>query len=416
MIPWVWRRFVLLSNSLLQIDSAYFVKGGMLAFLNMGVGIVSGVIVASVLARFFTKSQLGEYDLILSLASLYAVFALPGINQLIVQSAARGNDGSLSEGFRASVKGMVIGLPVLAAASYYYSQTHNFTIALGLLVLGVLWLFRYPFRLYEPFLMGKKRFGMLSLYTIASGVILSTAVVLTVLLSRSVLATVAVYGVMFILLDGWFYHQVKRLVKNTRTDPGQIRYSMYLTLLSVLPLISARVDKVLLAAFFSTAELGVYYVATIIPASLQRLFQSLIDVTFPKIAPLSPASHLEVMHRHAWKFVLFAALTSFAIVVTVPFVIPLLFTSAYREAVWYAQLEAVSFMLFPVNLFLANFLTAQRRTTSQFFVSTMPSIIKVVLAAALIPLFGIVAVIGANFAGRVVMLAVTLYILLRKNR
>lgn len=414
MIFWIWRRFLALTQSLLHVDSTYFAQGGMFAALNMGVGLLSGVLLAGVLARFFTKTQLGEYDLIVSLASLYAVFALPGVNQLVVQSAARGNDGSLSEGFRASVRGMIIGIPVLVAASYYYLYTHNLTIGLGLFTLGILSVLRYPLRLYEPFLMGKKKFGTISLYAIASSTIFSLALILTILFTRSVLAAIVVYGVVFVLLDGWFYRQTKRLAKNNQTDPGQISYGVYLTLLSSVPLVSARIDKILLVAFFSAAELGVYYVAAIIPASLQRLFQSLTDVTFPKIAPLSATSHREVILRHTWKLVLFTILTSGCVVLVAPFVIPLLFTSAYKEAVRYAQLEALSFILFPVNLFLANFITAQRRITSQFFISVLPSLVKIVLAAALIPFFGILAVIGANFAGRVVTLAVTLYVLVKK--
>lgn len=416
MISGVWRQLLRIAGGFLQIDSAYFVKAGMLSVLNMGVGVVSGMVLALVLARFFTKSQLGEYDLILSLASLYAVFALPGLNQLIVQSAARGNDGSLLQGFRASIVGMVLGLPVLVAASYYYLYAQQTTISLGLLVLGALCLLRYPTRLYEPFLMGKKRFTTLSLYAIASSIVFSTIVILTLVATRSVLAAVVVYGIVLVLLDGWFYLRTKNLVKNNKTDIGQIRYGVYLTLLSAVPLASARIDKVLLAAFFSTADLGLYYVVTIIPASLQRLFQSLIDVTFPKIAPLSAPSHSEVIIRHTWKLVLFTILISGSVVLLAPFIIPLLFTSMYKEAVWYAQLEALSFVLFPVNLFLANFITAQRRITSQFYVSVLPSLVKIVLAVTLIPFFGILAVIGANFVGRLVALTVTLYALLRKNK
>lgn len=411
----MWRRLLQLAGGLLQIDSRYFVKGGMLAVLNMGIGVLSGMVLAGVLTRLFTKAQLGEYDLILSLASVYTVFALPGLNQLVVQSAARGNDGSLSESFRASTKGMVLGLPILAAGSYYYFVTNQHTIGLGLFMLGLLSVVRYPFRMYEPFLMGKKEFATLSIYAIISSVIFSLALVSTVIFTRSVLATIVVYGLVFILLDGLFYRRTTLLVRNNRIDVGQIVYGLYLTLLSTVQLVGGRVDKILLATFFSTTELGVYYVVTIIPASLQRLFQSLIDVTFPKIAPLSPTSHGEVIRHHTWKLVLFAMLTSGGVVAAAPFVIPLLFTSAYKEAVRYAQLEALSFILFPVNLFLANFLTAQRRTTSQFFVSTLPSIVKMVLAAALIPFFGILAVIAANFAGRVVALTVTLYALLRKH-
>ena len=407
MLAWVRDAF--------RIDSAYFIHSSFWALLQNSVGFLLGTLLQVALARLLTRSQLGEYDLIASLMGLFTLAAVPGINQLVVQASARGQDGVLQQGFKISIFGLSLSIPILLSVSSFYAIHGEYTVGLGLVVLGLTSVIRLPSHLYEPFLQGKKRFDLTALFSFLSSLAVTSGIIVSAFIAKSVLILISVQGVIQAALDAGFFAITRSFMRSKGRDKELFSYGLFLTITSIVPIISGAIDKVLLAALFTTSELGLYFVATTIPAALQRFAQALTDVTFPKIATLSREDQELTVKRHSLTLFIMTVFLCGALLFLLPWVIPLIFTKAFLDATLYAQLELVSFVLFPLNVFLANFLTVQRRRSSQILISVVPSGAKIILSFICIPFFGIFAIIGVNFLTRILVLGMTLYAIFKRN-
>ena len=382
-------------------DGTYFFKSGSWSILRSIFIALPGFLVGPVLARVFTNPRdIGIYDLVLTLSSLFVLGSIPGLQQLVNQSASKGKDGAFFQAIRAGFLGMLLTFPMAILTAYFYKLQGQETVSIGLLIVSFFLVFSAPLKIYESFLQGKKRFDLIAVFAGINALCTSIVVLGLALAFASILYVLIGVAIVNVMTSVFFAWRTKQFVSNDKREKGQVRYGVFLSGLSLIPLVAARIDKILLVSFFSPVQLGLYYFATVLPAQSQRIVQSLIDVTYPKIASLSSKEHQEILRHHGLLLIACSVIFSVILILLMPVAIPLLFTEQYRDIVFFAQLEAGSFVLFPVNLFLANMLTAQRRTRSQFMLSVIPSSVKIGAAVIAIPLFGILGVILVNFLSR----------------
>jgi hypothetical protein len=91
--------------------------------------------------RALDSTQFGQYQFVLTCAALVAMFALPGLNNSLMQSVARGFPGSYRAVLRRAFASSLLGSLVLFGLGAYYAVQHTPALSSGFLLVGLL----FPF-------------------------------------------------------------------------------------------------------------------------------------------------------------------------------------------------------------------------------------------------------------------------------
>ena len=143
-------------SSKVGLDLPYFIKGGFWLSVSQFFNTLKGFILSVVLANILSKEAFGEYSFVLSILGVVGVFALPGMSLAIIQSVAKGYEGTYFRGLREVFKYSWIGSVILVGMSIYMYFKGNFNLSTIFLILSVMFPFYSISGYYYSFLNGKK--------------------------------------------------------------------------------------------------------------------------------------------------------------------------------------------------------------------------------------------------------------------
>ena len=107
-------------DSFLPASYALIVKNtGLLVVLQL-VQRLLGLATTYFVVRVLSQEGFGSYQFVLSIVGIVAIFGMPGINNAVMQSVARGYRGTYRASIRPSLLGSLIGVAVLAVIACWY--------------------------------------------------------------------------------------------------------------------------------------------------------------------------------------------------------------------------------------------------------------------------------------------------------
>ncbi|HVW71699.1 MAG TPA: oligosaccharide flippase family protein, partial [Candidatus Paceibacterota bacterium] len=207
-------------QTFLQTDLDYLVRGGSWLVVSQAGAALLSLATAVAFGHVAAADTYGNYKYVLALAGLFGAFSLTGIGTAVTQATARGLDGSLRQGVRLSLAwswGVVV--IALAAAGYYGFFVHNQFLALSLVIVALLSPVLNSFSLFDPYLIGKKRFDLNTILSFLNALVPVAAVIVTLFLTNRAIVIILVYFVANTLSDVVCYARTLRFAANDATYP-----------------------------------------------------------------------------------------------------------------------------------------------------------------------------------------------------
>lgn len=375
------------SEKLLKTDVIYLAKNGFWTFGENVLTTALGLSLSVAFANLLPKESFGTYKFMISLADLTALLALTGMASAVTQAVARGFEGALKSGFIAHLKwNIFMFLFSLGGVGYYFLNGNN-TLAIAFLFIGALYPITRSASLYNAFLSGKKEFKLKMLLGVFRAAVVTTAMVVTILITDSPLAIFFVYlAVHAITVISFFLFTLKKYKPKKDTDTKTVSFGRHLSFMNILTKLSTTLESILVFHYLGAVQLAVYSFALSPVKQIGSLSGLLSDLALPKLS----ARPLEELKQSIWRKTL-VLFTGLAVIVTVyiilaPYLFKFLFPQ-YMESVAYSQILILTLLL-PGTLIGGTFVAHAKKKQLYIQRITIP-LLKIILLFVLLPIYGV---------------------------
>jgi len=402
-------------NSFLPSSYALIAKNAGLLFGLQMVQRLFGLATTYVVVRALSPSAFGEYHFVLSVIGVAAIFGLPGVNNAVMQSVARGHLGTYRASVRPGFLASAIGSPVLAVFGGYYRFAGSSELSLVFFAAAVFFPFAYGLTQWKGLKTGQEDFVSVvklnGVAAIATSLLLIAAVLLvTNRVAALVVIILVVQSVLNILTTRTSLWRVKR---DDSVEKGSVKYGVVTTAYMVFGHVAMYIDKLLVFAFLTPEALAIFVAAERLPELVKALVKNVGAALAPRFA----------RHRHYTRrvdraitvFSIGAGIVIVAFAFTLlPWMLVLIFGDSYREAVPYAQVLMCSIAILISAPLRGRWVKSQQDAASVRDLNVGMAIFRIVASSALIPIFGLKGAVASAVLARIGHL-ITMYVVLKKR-
>lgn len=396
-----------------KTDMVYLAKGGFWMLFGQAGAVVFSLALAIIFGHFATQDTYGNYKYIITLGSLLSALSLSGLGTAVTRSAARGDEGVLSQGFSLNFKYSWLLFGAGICASIYYFSSGNVFVGTGLLIATVALPFINGFSLYDPFLVGLREFKLESLYSVGSLAFTTIVLGITLLFfSQRAIVLVGVYFATNLISDALWYAITTRRARNVKNDPELLHYSFHLSVMGVIAAIADKIDSIIIFTFLGPAQLAVYTYAIAMPEQIKALVKSIVPISMPKFAQRPLTSIRENIWGRLFQLTLALAGGIVLYIVLAPFIFRYLFP-IYIGSTAYSQWYALSIIVTGAYTAIISVFQAHKRTRELYFASNSGSILLIIILPFLTYFYGIWGAIASQFIYRLFATLVACWQLVR---
>ena len=405
-------RVLFWSQAYVKTDMVYLASGGFWLILAQVISSLSALALAIAFANLVPPETYGTYKYVLSLAGIFAIFSLPGMTTALARATAQGKESTIRAVTRSRIFHACIGGIFALAGSAYYFLNENVQLSLTLLIIAATLPLFDTLTTYLSYLVGKRRFDLRTRYYALTQVASTLVLLVTILFTDNLILILIAYFLPLVGIRAALYYHIARTIPHTSTDEEDAevkKYGKHLTAMQILSIVANEVDKILIWKFLGPTHVAVYTFALAIPEQIRGPLKGVGELAFPKFAAQTPEQIRENLPA-LWRKLALYALGLFGIsllyALTAPYVFQLIFPQ-YIESVPYSQLFAFS-MVANVASIPITILSAQKKTSVQYIISTIQPIMAIGLLIFLIPLYGIMGAIIALMLSK--LITVTMYL------
>jgi len=385
----------------LQLDFDYYIKNSFYLILARGTVMAVGLILSIVFARLMGQEMYGQWNYLLSIIGICAVFSMPGMNTAIVQSVATGQERILITATKSRFKWSLLGSLVIIGVGIYYTLTGEVELGKGFIAASLFFPFFQNLESYAAFLSGKKQFDTLAKYRIFTQLAVLAVTIPVIYSSQNLMFIVVAYLLSFSILRGYFFKKISGRITGQEQDPEAIPFGRHITLTQIPSIISQHYDKLIIALFLSFPELAIYSIALAFSSLLQPFSSIIATLVLPKLSQMdAKTAYAEVRKR--WYFIVigFGAVCG-VLIVLCPYLIPFLYSTEYTESVFYAQLLLISSIIAaPTTIINKALFPSQKKIKDLYKLRIYSALIEIVLLTVLTLKFGLLGAVIALLVGR----------------
>ena len=385
----------------LQLDLDYYIKNSFYLILARGTVMAVGLLLSIVFARLMGQEVYGQWNYLLSIIGICAVFSMPSMNTAIIQSVATGQERILITATKSRFKWSLLGSLVIIGVGIYYTLTGEVELGKGFIAASLLFPFFQNFESYAAFLSGKKQFDTLAKYRIFTQLAVLAVTVPVIYSSQNLMFIVVAYLLSFSILRGYFFKKTSGRITGQEQDPEAIPFGRHLTLTQIPSIISQNYDKLIIALFLSFPELAIYSIALAFSSLLQPFSSIIAALVLPKLSQMdTKTAYAEVRKR--WYFIVIGfGVICGVLIALCPYLIPFLYSTEYTESVFYAQLLLVSSIIAaPTTIINKALLPSQKKIKDLYKLRIYSALIEIVLLTVLTLKFGLLGAVIALLVGR----------------
>ena len=405
-------RFLRHSERYFKTDMVYLVQGSFWVTAGQAISSLSIFLLAVAFANLVPPDTYGTYKYVLSLAGIFAIFSLPGMNTALMHMTARGAESTIHAVTRARILYACVGSLCALAGSAYYLYFGNTQLSFALFIIAASLPLFDTFTSYLSYLVGKKRFDLRAKYHALTHITSTLVVIATLFCTDNLMLILMAYFVPFMSMRAAFYYHVSRTIPHTSStedDAAVIQYGKHQTAMQALGMVANEIDKIILWQFLGPVHVAVYTFALAVPEQIKGPLKGVGELAFPKFAAQTGEQIRESLPA-LWRKLALYALGLFCLsllyILIAPYLFQLVFPQ-YMESVVYSQLYALSMVTNIASIPIA-ILAAQKKTKTQYVISTIQPIITIGLLLLLIPLYGIIGAIVALIVSKCI--ATTIYL------
>ncbi len=371
-----------------RTDMVYLAKSGLWTNLaSLAITLMSFVLYVA-FAHFLPKEIYGTYQYLLSVAAIIGTFTLTGVNTAIVQSVARGHEGTL----RASIRPQLLWALIPSAASIigagYYTLHGNMLLAGGFLLIGIFTPLTSTFNSYSSYLLGKKDFRRVFLYNLSLNLPYYVGLIIASYFFKSAIVllgvNLAINGIGLFVLYRFTLHTQN---PNNDVDESALTYGKHLSLMGVFSAIAGQIDNVLVFHFLGPIDLAVYTFATAIPDRAANFLKFFSSSALPKFSEKTDREVVSTLGPKLLKLTALAFVGFLIYIVAAPLFFRIFFPQ-YADSVPYSALYALSMVGIAGGVALSA-LIGLRRTKDLYVYNIVSPILQLILQVCGILLYGL---------------------------
>lgn len=370
------------------------------------------VLVVAVLVRVISKEEFGRYQFVITIVAMCGAFVLPGMQRVIVQSVARGHEGTFLVATRAAFRFSFLGALVLAGLSGYFYWRGELYQSAALGIAALLFPYSQGLNQWQQLELGRRQYRSNSIRVSLGAVASSSAVMLVAILG--VTSAPVLVGATFVVLaiqNLIQQHLARRSVaKDAPVEEGAIAYGYRTSVWDAFNVIANYVDRILIFALGSPVALASYAVADRIPEVIKTNLQQLTLVLAPRFA--ARERYTRELDR---KLMLFAAAGAAGVLLfaflIIPWLLPLLYTGAYAESVIFCQIILFSIAISFFSIVKKSFVDAKLDANSFRTITLWMSVVRILSSAILVYTLGALGAAISTVVYRISGLMLTEYVI-----
>ncbi|MFZ5559783.1 MAG: oligosaccharide flippase family protein [Patescibacteria group bacterium] len=388
-------KILIKSQKFTGTDIVYIATQG--SYLTIGniISFAASFLLAMVFARLLPKETYGEYRYILSIMTMIGIFALPGMDDALLQAVAKRFEGCFKKAFKEKIRWGILGsLTCLIIAGYFFFK-NNLDLTVSFVIAGVFFPLMEATGIYLSYLGGKKLFGIQTKYTVLTQIISAFAIIITLIFTKNLIGLVLIYFFSNTFLRSIFLlYNLKRLPPNKKEKEKFINFGKHLSFLRIVHTIAAQIDRLLLFHFLGAVQVAIYSFATL-PVSEANIFLKNIRLlALPKLATRSMEEIKKNLLKKVAKATILIAPLVLLYIIIAPYFYKIFFPQ-YTESVFFSQLLFLTILTFPASLIALSF-QAQMAKKELYQFSIISPLISIILLVILTPIYGIIGAIIAQ--------------------
>ncbi len=370
-----------------KTDMVYLARGGVWITTGKIIGMITGFLLSVIYANFVPQEEYATYKYLLSIAGLFAITTLPGIETSLIKSIAQGHEGSFKPAIKTRLKWSLGGIAIALIVSMYYYFQKNTTLSLGFFIIAITTPIINSINI-GPFIQGKKLWKYSTIYNSLKNIVIFVFISITAFFyHRAIPLLIAGYLGTIIIQVFFFFLTIEKYKPNKKEDKQCISLGKHLSLMSVLGTIAEHIDKILIWKFLGAKELAIYSFA-IIPVNQMRDFlKSSSILAFPKIAQQDIKILKKTLPIKIIKFIAILLVPISLYILFAPLLFKILFPK-YMDAVKYSQLFSLGLLFFPQRL-INHVLVSANKTKNLYLINIFAPLFKISAYMILIPLYHI---------------------------
>lgn len=404
---------------LMGIDAQYFVTNTYRVSLAHGINVLKGLITGYLVTRLFPKEMYGEYRLVMYIVGVVGMISLSGLPTAIARSVARDSqEAPLRCTMQAYAIFCLLGSVVLLLIIPFLHIWNRIE----------LWpMFVIEAILFVPTSVGTMFFGGIVTgkgefkEALRATTITSACVALGVLLMLFIYPSATLLLLIVNLVPAIVYlRAVRRMMRSFPSKQQSwkiMKAGISLTIASLPLSISSYLDGIIIAGLFGTKELATYAVAILIPEQIKLFFKELLPIAFSRqaIGEDSQERRQHMMRIVVRGTLLFTVIIA-AYIALMPLVIPWLFPQYDAHAVFaLSSIATITLITVPATLFVQNL--EARGNIAQLQITEWTSTLGFISSLLLLtPTIGIMGAIVSRGVFRLMLVTMSGYFVLRKNR
>lgn len=378
---------------------------------------VLGVAVVVVLTRTLTKEQFGNYQGVLAVVGLCSAFTLTGLGSVIVQSVARGHEGTYRAAVRMSFLGAIFGGLVILGCGIGSWMQGDRDSGYAYLIAGILFPFSQGLLNWQSYQAGKEQFRVTALHQglsmlIAYGVIIASVFIL----KPNIIAPVAIYFGVYAVQNVRMVQRIQgQIPADAETEPGSMRYGLRISFYELFNTVGNYLDRLLLLYCLSPEALAVYAASSRIPELLKVNIQAARQVLIPELARQAHYTRSLDKKLNLVGLVTLLGLGLIGIGI-VPWFLPLVFSDKYADAVIYCQLLLLSVGIGTFATTKYTYILSQLDERTIRGVNISANVVRIASAAVLVPWLGIIGAVISTILYRIANASVIHYYIRKYHR
>lgn len=396
-----------------KTDMVYLARGGFWLGIGQFFSSLSALLTSIAFANLLSPDAYGIYRYIISINALLLITTLSGMDSAVTQSVSRGYEGTLDIGVKTKIKWGVIGAIASFFIALYYFFQGNMMLAMGFSITAVFVPFVESFDMYNSMLWGKKLFDVQTKYNIIKKIIGLVSIVVAIILTKNIYIILGTYFISLTLPNIFFFFRTeKKHKKNNDIDSEAIKYGKNLSLINLLGLIVAEIDKVLVFQYVGASDLAKYTLAVAPTDQIKGLMKNINALAMPKFSQKS----FSEIKSNIWKKILILGITTTSIVLIYIIVAPLffnLFFPKYLTSVPYSQILSLSLIPVVIAGFLHTILESQKANKELYKYNIYSNLISIITLWPLVYVFGLWGAIISRVISRIFSVIYSIIILKR---
>ena len=380
------------SEKYTQTDMVYVARSGFWITISQITSIIASFLLALAFANLLPPNTYGIYKYILALITLLAIPTLSGMRTAVIQSVARGFEGTLIQATKFRIKWGLIGAIASLGIAVYYTLNDNSQFAATFAIAALFLPFQEPLSTYGSFLSGKKKFKQASIFNILTHVIATIALLVTLALTNNFLILITVYlGTNTLLRALWFVVTIKKYKPNKKNDVAANSYGKHLTTMDIFGSLASQLDAIIIFQLLGPMQVALYTFAIMPVKQLTSLFKFIPKIALPKLSENS----FDITKKSIIKksLIILYIITPIMIgyIIIAPWIFNIFFPQ-YNDSVIFSQIFALSMIAIPSGL-LTAVLQAKKETTSLYKLNIYGPIIKIIFIVIGVLSYGIMGMI-----------------------